>query len=306
MISNQRIVELATKVGFDACGVCAATELVEEKEHFRSWISQNYHAEMAYMARNFEMRMNPALIVPNAKSVISVLLSYKREEISIVKIPPKISRYAVGSDYHVVIKSMLFDLMNKIRVEFGDVNGRAFVDSAPVLERTWAVKSGLGWIGKNSNLINPTLGSYVFIGELIVDVEIEPTNVQIPNRCGNCTQCMDACPSGAIISSKVIDANKCISYINIEKKTTLTEQEYSMLNGWCFGCDICQEACPWNKKAAIKNHPQLQNERLNELLPEQLAGMSETEFGDLFAETPLMRAGYEKVMMAVKSILQQK
>lgn len=306
MISNQRIVELATKVGFDACGVCAATELVEEKEYFRCWISQGYHAEMAYMTRNFEMRMNPALIVPNAKSVISILLSYKREDLSIIKSPPKISRYALGPDYHLVIKTMLFDLMNKIRAEFGDVNGRAFVDSAPVLERTWAVKAGLGWIGKNSNLINPTLGSYVFIGELIVDVEIEPTSFEIPNRCGNCTQCMDACPTGAIIEPKVVDANKCISYINIEKKTPLTEHEYSMLNGWCFGCDICQEACPWNKKAAIKNHPQFQNEKLNELLPEQIAGMSETEFGKLFAETPLMRAGYEKVIFAVKNILLQK
>lgn len=306
MIPNQRIVELATRVGFDACGVCAATELVEEKEHFRNWILQDYHAEMAYMSKNFEMRMNPALIVPNAKSVISVLLNYKREELSIIKNPPKISRYALGPDYHLVIKTMLFDLMNSIRTEFGAVNGRAFVDSAPVLERALAVKSGLGWIGKNSNLINPTLGSYVFIGELIVDVEIESTNIEIPNRCGNCTRCTDACPTGAIISPKVVDANKCISYINIEKKTPLTEHEYSMLNGWCFGCDICQEACPWNKKAAIKNHPQLQNERLNELLPEQLAGMSETEFDELFAETPLMRAGYEKVMLAGGNILQQK
>ncbi len=306
MIPNQRIVELANEIGFDACGVSAVAELVEEKEHFGSWISENYHAEMAYMAKNFEMRMNPALIVPNAQSVISVLLSYKREELSIVKNPPKISRYALGSDYHLVIKTMLFDLMSRIREEFGTVNGRAFVDSAPVLERTWAVKSGLGWIGKNSNLINPTLGSYVFIGELIVDVEIEPTNVVIPNRCGNCMQCMDACPTGAIIEPKVVDANKCISYINIEKKTPLTEQENSMLNNWCFGCDICQETCPWNKKATIKNHPQLQNEKLNELLPEQLVGMSESEFEDFFVKTPLMRAGYEKVILAVKNILQQK
>jgi len=306
MIPNLRIVELATEVGFDACGVSVVSELVEEKERLADWISNGHHAEMAYMANNFEMRLNPALIVPNAKSVISVLLSYRREDLSIIKNSPKISRYALGPDYHLVIKSMLFDLMSRIREEFGSVNGRAFVDSAPVLERAWAVKSGLGWIGKNSNLINPTLGSYVFIGELIVDVEIEPTIVEIPNRCGNCTQCIDACPSGAIIEPKVVDANKCISYINIEKKTSLNEHEYSMLNGWCFGCDICQEVCPWNKKAAIKKHPQLQNEKLNELLPEQLVGMSETEFGELFTETPLMRAGYEKVLLAVKSIHQQK
>ncbi|HOZ14708.1 MAG TPA: tRNA epoxyqueuosine(34) reductase QueG [Tenuifilaceae bacterium] len=306
MIPNLRIVELATEVGFDACGVSVVSELVEEKERLADWISNGHHAEMAYMAKNFEMRLNPALIVPNAKSVISVLLSYKREDLSIIKNPPKISRYALGPDYHLVIKTMLFDLLSRIREEFGSVNGRAFVDSAPVLERAWAVKSGLGWIGKSSNLIHPALGSYVFIGELIVDVEIEPTNNEIPNRCGNCTRCVDACPTGAIVKPLVIDASKCISYINIEKKTPLTEQEFSMLNNWCFGCDICQEACPWNKKAAIKNHPQLQAEKLNELLPEQLVGMSETEFGELFAETPLMRAGYEKVMLAVKSIHQQK
>jgi len=306
MISNLRIVELATEIGFDACGVSVVTELVEEKERLADWISNGYHAEMAYMANNFEMRLNPALIVPNAKSVISVLLSYKREDLSIIKSPPKISRYAVGPDYHKVIKSMLFDLLNRIRAEFGVVNGRAFVDSAPVLERAWAVKSGLGWIGKNTNLINPALGSYVFIGELIVDVEIEPVNVEIPNRCGNCTRCVDACPTRAIVEPRVIDANKCISYINIEKKTPLTEPEFLMLSNWCFGCDICQEVCPWNKKATIKNHPQLQTEKLNELLPERLVGMSETEFGELFAETPLMRAGYKKVILAVKNILQQK
>lgn len=306
MIPNQRIVEFAIEVGFDACGVSVVTELVEERARLANWISNGHHAEMAYMANNFEMRLNPALIVPNAKSVISVLLSYRREGLPAIMNPPKISRYALGSDYHGVIKGMLFDLMNRIRAEFGEVNGRTFVDSAPVLERAWAVKSGLGWIGKNSNLINPTLGSYVFIGELIVDVEIEPVNVEIPNRCGRCTRCVDACPTRAIVKPRVIDANKCISYINIEKKTPLTEPEFLMLSNWCFGCDICQEVCPWNKKAAIKNHPQLQAEKLKELLPEQLAGMSETEFGELFAETPLMRAGYEKVMLAVKSIHQQK
>lgn len=306
MISNQRIVELSTEVGLDACGVCAVEELVGETERFSGWISKKYHADMAYMARNFEMRMNPALIVPNAKSVISVLFSYRREDLPAIMNPPKISRYALGPDYHGVIKGMLFDLMNRIRAEFGDVNGRAFVDSAPVLERALAVKSGLGWIGKNSNLINQTLGSYVFIGELIVDSEIEPSNVVITNRCGNCTRCIDACPNGAIVGPMVVDANKCTSYINIEKKLPLQESEYSMLNGWCFGCDVCQEVCPWNKKATIKNHPQLQNSKLNDLSPEHLASMSEKEFEEIFDDTPLMRAGYEKVILAVKSIHQQK
>jgi epoxyqueuosine reductase len=306
MIPNQRIVELAIEVGFDACGVVVAEELMEEKVRFLDWLSSGYNAEMAYMARNFEMRMNPALIVPNAKSVISVLLSYKREDLPIITNSPKISRYALGPDYHGVIKVMLSDLMSRVRAEFGEVNGRAFVDSAPVLERALAVKSGLGWIGKNSNLINQTLGSYIFIGELIVDVEIEPSNVVASNRCGNCTRCIDTCPTGAIVKPSVVDANRCISYINIEKKMPLTEEELSMLNGWCFGCDICQEVCPWNKKATVKNHFQLHSSKLNELSSEQLANMPESEFELIFAETPLMRAGYEKVMMAVKSINQKK
>lgn len=302
MISNQRIVELASEVGFDTCGVSAVEELVEEKERFADWIAERYNAEMAYMDRNFEMRMNPALIVPNAKSVISVLLSYKREDLKFITNQPKISRYALGPDYHGVIKNMLFELMNKIRVEFGNVNGRAFVDSAPVLERAWAVNAGLGWIGKNSNLINPTLGSFVYIGELIVDADIEPTNKIIPNRCGNCTRCIDGCPTVAIVKPNVIDASKCISYLNIEKKTPLTEQEFTMLNGWCFGCDICQEVCPWNKKAECKSHLQLQSEKINGLTVEQLLNVTEEEFENLFADTPLMRAGYQKVMMAIQSI----
>lgn len=302
MIPNQRIVEFAAEVGFDACGVSAAMELVDEKEHFRSWVSKGFHAEMDYMARNFEMRMNPALIVSNAKTVISVLLSYKREELDILANPPKISRYALGPDYHGVIKAMLFELMSKIRTEFGMANGRAFVDSAPVLERAWAVKAGLGWIGKNSNLINPQLGSYVFIGELILDIEIEPSNTNIPNRCGNCTKCIDACPTGAIVAPQIIDSNKCISYLNIEKKSPLTEQEYSMLNGWCFGCDTCQEVCPWNKKAEIKNHAQLQSNNLNELKSEQLTNITEDEFNVLFDKTPLMRAGYSKLIESAKKI----
>lgn len=300
MIPNQRIVELATEVGFDACGVSAAIDLVDEKVHFGNWISKGFHAEMDYMARNFEMRMKPTLIVPNAKTVISVLLSYKREEIAIHTSPPKISRYALGPDYHGVMKNMLFELMSKIRDEFGIVNGRAFVDSAPVLERAWAVKAGLGWIGKNSNLINSHLGSYVFIGELILDVEVEPSNVTIPNRCGNCTKCIDSCPTGAIVAPQTIDSNKCISYLNIEKESPLTEQEYPMLNGWCFGCDTCQEVCPWNKKAEIKNHNQLQSKFLNELTSEQLLNMPEDEFNSLFNKTPLMRAGYSKVIDTAK------
>lgn len=250
------------------------------------------HGEMGYMERNFEKRIDPTILVEGAKSVISVLAYYNPGNPNVSVIPPKISRYALGTDYHVVVKDMLFKLLELIRTKFGNVSGRAFVDSAPVLERAWAEKAGLGWIGKNGLLINQKLGSYVFIGELIVDLEIEPSNELAPNRCRTCTKCIDACPTEAIVAPKVVDARKCISYLTIEKKSNLTEEEKSILNGWCFGCDICQEVCPWNSKRyeapneRLKIIPKIAN-----LSPEKLISMSESDFTSTFGETSILRTG---------------
>jgi epoxyqueuosine reductase len=190
---------------------------------------------------------------------------------------------------------MLWKMLDIIRQEIGPTNGRAFVDSAPVLERDWAVKSGLGWIGKNSMLIHPMLGTYTFIGELIIDLEVEPSTNQVPNRCGNCTKCIDACPNGAIVAPLIVDARKCISYLTIEKKSPLSEEEKLSLNGWCFGCDICQEVCPWNSKLQVSTLSQLKPKKeIISLNPEKINTLTEFEFGNIFGETPVSRAGYER------------
>jgi epoxyqueuosine reductase len=259
---------------------------------------------MGYMERNIEKRIDPSLLVPNAKSVISVLLNYfpGNPDISINK--PKISRYALSIDYHSVMKKMLWDLADELRKIVGEVNGRAFVDSAPVLERAWAVKAGLGWIGKNSLLLHPKLGTYTFIGELIVDIEIEPSTSQLPNRCGTCTRCMDACPTGAIVSPAVIDARKCISYLTIEKKSHLTAAEQKSLNGWCFGCDICQEVCPWNNKITQTQLPQIAPTTATKSLTlDRLKDLNEAEFNEIFGQTPVSRAGYTKFAENIKLAL---
>jgi epoxyqueuosine reductase len=192
---------------------------------------------------------------------------------------------------------MLWEMLEQIRKIFGEVNGRAFVDSAPVLERVWAAKSGLGWIGKNGLLINPKFGSYTFIGELILDIDIEPSKNTVPNRCGTCTRCIDSCPTGAIVAHGIVDARKCISYLTIEKKSELTDDEKSQLNDWCFGCDICQEACPWNAKISISNHdvvkPKSDVLTFNSKKAKEL---NEKEFKQLFSDTPVARSGFKRFM----------
>jgi epoxyqueuosine reductase len=298
------IQQLANSIGFSACGVSTIVPLYENEPHLKSWLNQGMHGEMGYMERNFEKRIDPSLLVPNAKSVISVLLNYfpGNPDISVNK--PKISRYALSIDYHSVMKKMLWELADKIRKEIGEVNGRAFVDSAPVLEREWALRAGLGWIGKNSLLLNPKLGTYTFIGELIVDIEIEPTTTQLPNRCGTCTRCIDACPTGAIVSPSVVDARKCISYLTIEKKSELTANEKENLNGWCFGCDICQEVCPWNSKINQTLVPQIAPTTATKSLTlDRLKNLNEEEFNEIFGQTPVSRTGYSKLVTNIKSAL---
>lgn len=204
---------------------------------------------MTYLERNFEKRFDPTQLVSGAQSIISTLLSYKLEGEGVWTEIPKISRYAVFRDYHLILKERLFRLLALLQNEVASVHGRVFVDSAPFLDRYWAVKSGLGWIGKQSLLISPFLGSFTFIGSLVVDIEIETSKNAVKNRCGNCHQCIDACPTGALLGNGRMDARKCISYLTIEKKTPLTPQERNTLNGWAYGCDCCQDVCPWNKRA---------------------------------------------------------
>jgi len=297
-IKEQQIKSLALEVGFDGCGVYSACFLTEEDNRIKHWLAEGMNGEMGYMERNLEKRLDPRILVPNSKSVISVLISYYPGSPKISTESPKISRYALSHDYHDVIKDKLHLLLELIQKEFGQVEGRVFVDSAPVLEKAWAVRAGLGWIGKNSLLINSKLGSYVFIGELIVNLEIESTPSQIRNYCGTCTRCVDACPTGAIVSPSVIDSRKCISYLTIEKKSALTDDEVKMLNGWCFGCDICQEVCPWNSKINISKCEELMpKQEILSILPVEMRTISNEKFNTIFKNTPLLRSGWERVVM---------
>lgn len=294
-LNNQRIISLAIQAGFDACGISKADYLSERETQFRNWLSKGYNGKMTFLERNIDKRFDPRELVPYAKSVISVILSYYPGNPDISTKQPKISRYAICTDYHKVLKDKLHLLLDLICKEFGKVEGRAFVDSAPVLEKTWASKAGLGWIGKNSLLVNPKFGTYVFIGELIVDLDLSPTTDVIEDRCGTCTRCIDACPTKAIVSPRVINANKCIAYLTIEKESPLSSEEKNSLNGWAYGCDICQEACPWNGKINIASSNEIKpSKELLSLSNDKLRDFTEEDFKAIFKSSPIERVGFDK------------
>ncbi|MEM1268712.1 MAG: tRNA epoxyqueuosine(34) reductase QueG [Bacteroidota bacterium] len=237
----------ASRLGFDACGIAEAGMLDEEARRLEAWLNQGRHGTMDWMARNFDKRVDPRLLVDDAKSVISVLHNYYHP----VEHDPSpttglISRYAWGDDYHDVLKEKLYALLHFIQETVGEVNGRAFVDSAPVMDKAWAKRAGIGWQGKHSNLLNPKIGSYFFIGELILDLDLPPDG-PIPDYCGACTRCVDACPTDAIYEPYAVDANRCISYLTIENRSEhIPASIQPDLQNWIFGCDICQDVCPWN------------------------------------------------------------
>ena len=243
----------AKRLGFLSCGISKAEFLEEEAPRLENWLNKNLHGEMAYMENHFDKRLDPTLLVPNSKSVISLLLNYFPSEVQ-VENTYKISKYAYGTDYHFVIKDKLKQLMHFISEEIGEVHGRAFVDSAPVLDKAWAAKSGLGWIGKHSNLLTKQLGSFYFIAELIVDLDLE-YDTPVTDHCGSCTACIDACPTNAIIADRVVDGSKCISYYTIELKNEIPTSEKGKFEDWMFGCDICQDVCPWNRFSKSHNEP---------------------------------------------------
>ncbi len=298
MITLSSVEKICDTIGFNAFGVSRVTFLHDQKETLNYWLSENMYGEMGYMARNVDKRLNPALLIEGAKSVISVLVNYYPGTPLVSTNTPKISRYAISIDYHTTIKQMLWQMLDMLRLEFGPITGRAFVDSAPVLERAWAQKAGLGWIGKNGMLINPKLGSFTFIGQLIIDADIELSSTVNPDRCGTCTRCIDACPTGAIVKPGVIDARKCISYLTIEKRTPLTDKEKSSLSGWCFGCDICQEVCPWNGKLTISPSLKiLPKPSIIRLCGDDARSLTREYFDSIFKETPVSRAGYDQFML---------
>lgn len=261
---SQQIKAKAIELGFDACGISKAEFLEEEAPRLEAWLNQNYHGKMGYMANHFDKRLDPRKLVEGAKSVITVILNYFPEQtLSENDDNYKISKYAYGTDYHFVLKDKLKDLMSYISEEIGEVNGRVFVDSAPVMDKVWAKKSGIGWVGKHTNLITREIGSFFFIGEIICDLELQ-ADVGMKDYCGTCTRCVDACPTDAITQPYVVDGSKCISYFTIELKDAIPEEVKGKFENWIFGCDICQDVCPWNRFsrptqiADFRQHPDLE------------------------------------------------
>ncbi|MEM0517793.1 tRNA epoxyqueuosine(34) reductase QueG [Aequorivita flava] len=243
----------AKRLGFLSCGISKAEFLEEEAPRLENWLNNNMNGEMSYMENHFDKRLDPTILVPGSKSVISLLLNYYPSQ----RQPSdtyKISKYAYGTDYHFIIKDKLKQLMQFISEEIGEVHGRAFVDSAPVLDKAWAAKSGLGWIGKHSLMLTKNVGSFFFVAELIVDMELE-YDTPVTDHCGTCTACIDACPTQAIVSDKVVDGSKCISYYTIELKNEIPTSVKGKFEDWIFGCDICQDVCPWNRFSKPHNQP---------------------------------------------------
>ena len=243
----------AKRLGFMSCGISKAGFLESEAPRLDNWLNENRNGQMAYMENHFDKRLDPTLLVPGAKSVVSLLLNYFPEQTQIAN-TYKISKYAYGTDYHLIIKDKLKELLQAIQTEIGEIDGRAFVDSAPVLDKAWAAKSGLGWIGKNSNLLTKTVGSFYFIAELIIDLELDYDHA-VTDHCGSCTACLDACPTQAIVAPYVVDGSKCISYFTIELKEQLPAEMKGSFSDWVFGCDICQDVCPWNKFSKPHSEP---------------------------------------------------
>ncbi|KAA6441128.1 tRNA epoxyqueuosine(34) reductase QueG [Dyadobacter flavalbus] len=284
----------ALECGFNFCGISKAEFLEKEAPRLENWLNRNQHGAMGYMANHFDKRLDPRKLVDGAKSVISVLLNYYPAE----KLPEgeedlKISKYAYGTDYHFVLKEKLASLLQGIQEEIGEVSGRIFVDSAPVMDKAWAAKSGLGWIGKNSNLLNKEMGSFFFIGEIICDLDLAYDGA-VKDYCGTCTRCVDACPTDAITEPFVVDGSKCISYYTIELKDAIPQEVQGKFENWIFGCDICQDVCPWNRFSKPHTTQEFS-------LPESLAGLtnndwqeiSEEVFRELFRRSPIKRTKLE-------------
>lgn len=288
---SQLIKSEAKRLGFLSCGISKAAFLEEEAPRLEKWLKNNMNGEMGYMENHFDKRLDPTVLVPGSKSVISLLLNYYPSQ---TQNPDsyKISKYAYGTDYHFIIKDKLKELMHFISEEIGEVNGRAFVDSAPVLDKAWAAKSGLGWIGKHSNLLTKQSGSFYFIAELIVDLDLEYDN-PVTDHCGTCTACIDACPTNAIVADRVVDGSKCISYFTIELKNEIPISEKGKFQDWMFGCDICQDVCPWNRFSKPHNEPLFNpHPELLSMTKKDWEEITEDVFREIFKKSAVKRTKY--------------
>ncbi|WP_232804691.1 tRNA epoxyqueuosine(34) reductase QueG [Salegentibacter maritimus] len=286
------IKEEAKRLGFLSCGISKAEFLEKEAPRLEEFLNENRHGEMRWMENNFDKRLDPTKLVEGSKSVISLLLNYYPEEKQ-KEGSYKISKYAYGRDYHFVIKDKLKQLLQFMRDEIGEVDGRAFVDSAPVMDKVWAAKSGLGWIGKHSNLLSKQTGSFYFIAELIVDIELE-YDTPVTDHCGSCTACIDACPTDAIVAPYKVDGSKCISYFTIELKDELPNSYKNQFEDWMFGCDICQDVCPWNRFSKPHNEPLFNPHP--QLLEKDKKGWEELTketFNEIFRKSAVKRTKFE-------------
>ncbi len=304
LLSHNKIVkDAAAALGFSHCGIARAERLDDHAERLENWLNAGMHGTMNYMVNHFEMRVDPAKLVPGARSVITLLFNYFPKEECGNDV--NVSKYAYGEDYHEVIRPKLRQLLETLRTHFGDIQGRGFVDSAPVLERAWAERSGLGWIGKNANLLTRT-GSFFFIATLITDLELDPDAHGYTDHCGTCTRCIDSCPTEAILPGKVVDGSKCISYFTIELKDALIpENMKGKFNNWMFGCDVCQDVCPWNRFARPHQHPELRPipEILN-FSTRDWEELTEEQFKKIFRDSPLKRSKFAGIKRNLNFIRQ--
>ncbi len=301
-IISQQIKNKARELGFLACGIARAEKLVEEETHLRNYLEKGFHGKMKYMENHFEKRLDPTLLEEGAKSVIVLLYNYYTPEKQNDSEAPVISKYAYGKDYHLVVREKLNELLQFIKTNFGEVNGRGFVDSAPVLERAWAKKAGLGWIGKNGNLLNKQLGSFFFISELIIDLELEYNEEIAQNHCGGCTRCVDACPTQAIVTPGQVNGSKCISYLTIELKDEIPSEFKGKMQNRVFGCDICQDVCPFNKKRAKKHNEKqfVPKPELLKMTKNDWFQLSQEQFSVLFKDSAVKRTKYKGFMRNFK------
>ncbi|WP_281616132.1 tRNA epoxyqueuosine(34) reductase QueG [Flammeovirga sp. SubArs3] len=283
----------AKRLGFSECGIAKAGFLEEEADHLENWLKQGMHGEMGYMANHFDKRLDPTKLVDGAKSVVVLSYNYFPEKDFSQQDTYKVAKYAYGEDYHYVIKRKLKDLVKFIQSEIGDVNGRVFVDSAPVMERQWAQKAGVGWIGKHSLLLNRQMGSFFFLSELIIDLELE-ADPPVKDFCGTCTRCIDACPTDAIPQKGVVDGSRCISYLTIELKDQIPTEFQGKMNDWIFGCDICQDVCPWNRFSKQHQTPEFNpHENLEGMTKNDWVELTEDVFKELFKKSAVKRTKFE-------------
>lgn len=308
MDKNASIIKrLARELGFEYCGIAKAEFLEDEAPRLEAWLNRNYHGQMAYMANHFDKRLDPTKLVEGAKTVVSLVYNYyPTEELPQERGRYKLAKYAYGKDYHFVIKDKLKTFLSKIREEVGEVGGRAFVDSAPVMERQWAKKAGIGWTGKNSLLLNRNLGSFYFLAELVIDLEVRPDPPAVRDYCGSCTRCIDACPTDAIAQPGMVDGSKCISYFTIELKEAIPDAVKGKFDNWIFGCDICQDVCPWNRFSKPHTEPAFDPDpALREMDNREWEEITQETFNRVFKNSAVKRTKLQGLKRNIEFVKQR-